>query len=92
MNKQTKNSSNVPFDTNFIRFKIVDKKVQTHDYSENGTRCGAQIQRSDRDCREKHSPNGVCSAKVHHPRRQVAGGTLGKERWWGRTSINYTCK
>lgn len=24
---QTKNSSNVPFDTDFIRFKIVDKKV-----------------------------------------------------------------
>ena len=24
---QTKNSSNVPFDTDFIKFKIVDKKV-----------------------------------------------------------------
>ena len=32
----------------------------------NGTGCGTQLQRGDRDCREKHRPDGVRPAEVHH--------------------------
>lgn len=64
---QTKNSSNVPFDTDFIRFKITDKKsAQTHGYSGNGTGCGTQLQRGDRDCREIDRAHGVRPAEVYH--------------------------
>ena len=65
---QTKNSSNVPFDTDFIRFKITDKKVpKTHGYSGNGTGCGTQLQRGDRDCREIDRAHGVRPAEVTIP-------------------------
>ena len=79
---QTKNSSNVPFDTDFIKFKIVDKKVPKRTaIQETVLDAVTKLQRGDRDCREKHRPHGVRPAEVHHTGRQTAGcGTLREER------------
>ena len=59
LHTEIKNQSNVPFDVDYITFKIVDKKV--------AKLCGARG-------REKVRAHGVLPAEVHHPRRQAAGG------------------
>lgn len=73
---QTKNSSNVPFDTDFIKFKIVDKKVPKRTAIQETVLDAVRGYNEVRDCQEKRRPDGVRLAEVHYPGRQSAGGAL----------------
>ena len=69
---ETRNRSNVAFQTDFIRFKIVDS-AEAHRHSGTGDRPGAQLQRGAGDGGEKRRAYGVCRPAVHHTGRQAAG-------------------
>ena len=62
---QVKNSSNVPFDTDFIKFKVVDKKVAKRTAIQELVLYPV---RSFNEVRRKiRCPHGLYLTKVHHP-------------------------
>lgn len=85
---QTKNSSNVPFDTDFIKFKIVDKKVPKRTAIQETVLDAVRSYNEVIEIAgEKRCSHRVRPAEIHYTGRQIAtGGTLREKR---RTASGY---
>ena len=70
---EVKNATNVPFDVDFVTFKIVDKKMMKRTAMQEQVIYPLRAYQLCDPCgRQKTRADGVCPAQVHHSRRQEA--------------------
>lgn len=86
---EIKNQSNVPFDVDYITFKVVDKKVAKKRHSGAGASSCPCLQLCGACGWQENGADGVLLAEIYHSRRQ--GTCRGDERE-GRRSPSVVCR
>ena len=76
---EIRNQSNVPFDVDYITWKIVDKKVAKLPPCRSVSSCAPRTELRHVRAGQKKRAHGLHDGEVHHPRRQVPRGGAERE-------------